>query len=68
MEMAIVALFIIALVVAGELGSKYSNYRKDKIMTVTKNRGPLKKRWRKLIVDIGRKVHYSQPYNKENRG
>ena len=61
MGMAIVALFIVALIFAGEFFSKVKDYRQGKIMTVTKYRGPKKKRYRKLIVDIGPKVSYSIP-------
>jgi len=63
MEMIGVAIFLIVLMLAGELGPKIRDYRRDKIMTTTKNRGPLKKRWRKLKVDIGRKVGYSIPFD-----
>ena len=63
--MAIVAAFIIALIVIGEMAPKLKNLRKDRIMTVTKNRGPKKKRWYKLKVDIGHKTNYSQPYKEE---
>ena len=34
---------------------------KDSVMTVTKNRGPKKARYRKLKDDIGKKVNYCIP-------
>ncbi|KKN12767.1 hypothetical protein LCGC14_1013060 [marine sediment metagenome] len=68
MGLLIVAFVFAVLMVVAELGPKMRDHHKNKVMTLTKNRGPLKARWYKLKVDIGRKVRYNLPYNKENRG
>jgi hypothetical protein len=36
---------------------------KSQVMTVTKYRGPKKRRYRKLRSDIGRKVSYCIPFD-----
>jgi len=56
---------LVALVAWGELGPKVRDYRRNKIMTVTKNRGPKKPRYNKLIVDIGRNSRYGVSYAEE---
>jgi hypothetical protein len=38
--------------------SSWPSIAKDLIMTITKNRGPKKQRYRKLKSDIGKKVDY----------
>lgn len=41
---------------------------KDKLMVVTKNRGPKKNRYLKLKPDLGRRVKYNIPYEGESNG
>lgn len=62
-------LVILALILAITfLPKAIAEIRKNQVMTVTKYRGPFKQRYRKLKVDIGRKVNYKIPYEETDNG